>query len=33
MDAINRVDHKAVALLSKSPRIEVVRARAAGSRF
>src|SRR6202142_468061 len=26
MDAINRVDHKAVALLSKSPRIEVVRA-------
>jgi peptide/nickel transport system substrate-binding protein len=26
MDAINRVDHKAVALLSKSPHIEVVRA-------
>src|SRR5271154_41537 len=26
MDAINRVDHKAVALLSKTPRIEVVRA-------
>ena len=26
MDAINRVDHKAVALLSKAPKIEVVRA-------
>ena len=26
IDAINRVDHKAVALLSKTPRIEVVRA-------
>ena len=26
MDAINRVDHKAVALLSKTPRIQVVRA-------
>ena len=26
MDAINRVDHKAVALLSKTPKIEVVRA-------
>ena len=26
IDAINRVDHKAVALLSKSPKIEVVRA-------
>jgi peptide/nickel transport system substrate-binding protein len=26
MDAINRVDHKAVALLSKSPKIQIVRA-------
>ena len=26
VDAINRVDHRAVALLSKTPRIEVVRA-------